>query len=512
MLRFEFQEELAVLEDDYKKLYNGVKGVSVILPTIMIVVYDKNGNTAKFFYDTLSYYEEPDNRKKLEEKGIEPWEASLSDPFKPFREGFTITIDLDKVSMVKDPRFTDKQPRKLPSIGQSCEATFTQPYWYELYDQRYNPPGGWMTHIDGEDWKAASAWYTFAEKYGSAYYYRTDLYNRASALTETQRMLGFGEGTMEELLNRLGYPELDWIDTMNKYKNVTLQVPWIMARLYISPEYQGKVITEVSLYATTTKTYRHGWSFRGMLVTGVSLHSSTIVNKPVSTASNRTVMVIVPQEYTYLGDGYIVDYEVNRVYVGSCSYWQVIPYTLFVPRYTVTSYFNEVDDVKCSGDCNNSTINNALNNLQYSTNVSVLLDDIIDITMSGPVLEDTSSVALSYELSGSIVNIFKEWIEFLLERIFGRYNPVYGFMTGLVMDKFSYTNYLYKDQGVDYVMKVASDYNLEDVYVRIEKYTGKVIASFDPYGDLVPLHISYKVYVGVYPDPPCGPYCPRGDG
>ena len=69
VLMFEFQDELAVMENDYKAIYNGVKGTSIILPTIMIVIYDRHGNTAKILYDTLSYYEEPDNRKKLEEKG-----------------------------------------------------------------------------------------------------------------------------------------------------------------------------------------------------------------------------------------------------------------------------------------------------------------------------------------------------------------------------------------------------------------------------------------------------------
>ncbi|MEB3780944.1 MAG: hypothetical protein GSR85_12075, partial [Desulfurococcales archaeon] len=409
VLMFEFQEELSVMENDYKVIYNGVKGASIILPTIMIVIYDRHGNTAKILYDTLSYYEEPDNRKKLEEKGLAPWEASLSDPFKPFRRGFKITIDLDEVTMVKDPRFTDKASRKLSGIEQSCEATFTQPYWDELYDERYNPPEGWMTHIADETWKASSAWYVFAEKYGSAYYYRTDLYSGSDALIETQRMLGFGDGTMEELLNRLGYPELDWVDTMNRYESVHLEVPWIMADMYISPEYEYMFTVLTTLHVSSTDTYTQGWSFRGKLVTGVSKQSSVKVNEAVDINTNGTIRIVIPQEYMYLGDGYVVDYEVNMVDFGPCRYWEVVPYTLFVPRYIVLDLFSRYYEERCIGGCDSNAVDYALDMLHYSTNVSVLLDDIIDVNPGDPILEDTSSVSSSYGLSGSIVNIYKEW-------------------------------------------------------------------------------------------------------
>ena len=149
--------------------------------------------------------------------------------------------------------------------------------------------------------------------------------------------------------------------------------------------------------------------------------------------------------------------------------------------------------------------------LHYSTNVSILLDDIIDVDPSDPILEDTSSVSSSYEISGSIVNIYKEWIEFLLERILDRYNPVYGFMVGLFMDQFGYAYYIYNDQGVDYYMYLYTDSNFNNIYIRVNKYTAKIGAIASEYSDLVPLHTDYKIYVDVYPDPPCEPYCPRGD-
>ncbi len=511
VLRFEFQEELAVMESDYKNLYNGVNEASVILPTIMIIIYDKNGNSAGLLYDTLSYYEEPGNRKELEEKGIAPWSASLSDPFKPFKEGFKIVIDLDKVIMVKDLRFTEKPPRKLPSIGQSCEATFTQPYWNELYDERYNPPEGWIMHIDGEDWKAGSAWFTFAEKYGSAYYYRTDLYSISDALAETQRMLGFGDGTMEELLSRLGYPELDWIDSISKYESVYLEVPWLMTDMYISPEYEYMFTVFATLHVTGTHTYTQGWSFRGKLILGVSKQSPVNIDEAVFISTNGTIRIVIPQMYIYLGDGYIVDYEVNMVDSGSCSYWEVIPYTLFVPRYVVVDLFSQYYSETCIDDCVNNAVDYALSMLYYSSNISIMLDDIIDVTPGTFILEDTSSVSSSYEISGSIVNIYKEWIEFLLKRVLGRYNPVYGFMVGLFMDQFSYTYYIYNDQGVDYYTYLYPNGNFNDVYIRVNKYTSKLGAGASKYSDLVPLHIDYEIYVDVYPDLPCEPYCPRGN-
>lgn len=134
--------------------------------------------------------------------------ASPMDPFKPFREDFKITVDLDKTRMVKDLRSNDEPTHAIPGVSQGCDPTLTLPYWSELYYERHSPPDGWVFHIIGEDWRARAAWKVFAEKYGSSYYYRTDLYSKSGALAATQSMLSFGEGSMDELLGRLGYPEL----------------------------------------------------------------------------------------------------------------------------------------------------------------------------------------------------------------------------------------------------------------------------------------------------------------
>ena len=102
VIRVNVSKEISIMEAELKEIYKITGGEgSKILPGLNIRIYDSNGYYTHIIYSSLDYYKE--RAEELKDKGLTPEEASLQDPFKPFKEGFTIVIDLDKVNMTKIP-------------------------------------------------------------------------------------------------------------------------------------------------------------------------------------------------------------------------------------------------------------------------------------------------------------------------------------------------------------------------------------------------------------------------
>ncbi len=335
-----------------------------------------------------------------------------------------------------------------------------------------------------------------------------------------QRLLLTGYYNMDDFLQILasrvgasGTPR--WLDSqLPTDKSVDVPYLGIVARFH-----QDEPITMAGSVAVFNgQIIQRGVTFMGKIIVGndaVSLDLKTIaVSNPVS----RKAYIMVPTVYRFVADGFIIGYDVDKVYLAGCGYyWRVVPVFSFIPVY----YAKQVDygswyAVYLSlGEPDPGATSDIAYRFTYDAKVFVSSAPANTI-----IFEDDSMSSYldpSQGLAALLFNVFKPWLTLTLGTVIGAYSdPLYSLFFNVAADYFGYTDMVYNIQGIAYYFQVSTTGQLNSAEIAIYKATGvRLTDEYSPENETSsaresPLMVFY--FVDIDPpsgsEPPCDTICP----
>jgi hypothetical protein len=511
---------------------------SLGLPTLSITVTFNRGVeecVAHYTYSTVEYFVEI---------GFDVAQATIKaieDPLAHLRKPLTVTLrpampngefkvvctdttpHLEELKRITDSLLTtESSTRDIASIGetQSCPPWFTEVWWTTLYDNRNNPPQGWMTNIYSvygqpipDNWKMY-VWEFYATRYSQAYYYRADTYSLEWAKEITLDWLKLpSEGlyTMDRWIIRMfdlmyDRKDVQWKDYWENYGEFP---SWQGYPAYIGFEVYNPNFKQIQALASiggiAGRQERLGFAVLGLIIYSDSRVIRTAFTEPIGSNPNYSYhkgYVIVSTSYAYMYDGLLVHLDVNRVIVGSCGeYWRVVPYTAIMPIYYVAVDWHDRQRVY-STDPN--FYPDFYRDLLYQASRDTICSRYISREEADKVLcSDRSSehIAGGNVLASLAANVLSKAVETVMLNLICGSNPACSFFVIMITLG---VNFIYEDiewTAIAFSFYLETKSFIQDSFIRVDKMTLWATNAYNSIG-WRPLMIEYKVYIDYNPPPP----------
>ena len=351
-----------------------------------------------------------------------------------------------------------------------CRPKLLEVYWDELYNNRYNPPDGWMKHILGDlDSHKKYLWKVFASIFSLAYLYPKDEYSLQDVLFCMSHGIGpQGAGTMHQLFIILqqNSPAPAWKNTIKPGTKIHIE-----GTIGVEMYFKIKAPLEASLSVSKTgeKSYECGITFLGHIIFGYqefNLEGEQAQRTIYYSNKYHIAYLKVPMTIEYEGDGYSLSYYVDTVYYNGTWYWVAIPLISFVPLYKIV-------DMKIS---NRNWIGHEpesiLSNLTYwnSTKYVLVLRELVPAgTPAWTIFYEDSNTAswinkddLGYWISDFVVPMLKLVICYVVGSVTGPLGSLF-IRIATVFFSFTYTNTKKTLLGMDFYVDTSNDVKKEFV-------------------------------------------------